>query len=212
MNDAHLQREGTSRRRRVLLTALLVVAGIVAVVGLATLFFVATTQEFEPDAAQRAALFSAADVAGSFDITYDPALERWTGESYFDASWELSYEYDGDGLYIMSTISGEPSVDDAAITYESTWQGMRLGVQFADAPDTELRDASDLFRWGDDSRFGFMHSADTPFATYFIGRQDARVVSLIVGGLLLDDEASTRALLEPALAQAVAIDVDLDDG
>jgi hypothetical protein len=89
---------------------------------------------------------------------------------------------------------------------------MRLGVQFADAPDTELRDASDLFRWGDDSRFGFMHSADTPFATYFIGRQDARVVSLIVGGLLLDDEASTRALLEPALAQAVAIDVDLDDG
>ena len=201
MTDSHLQGEATSRRRRLLLTVALVFAGVVAVIGLAVLFFVATTQEFEPDEAQRRALLTAVDITAAFDLDYDPALERWSGERYFDESWELSYEYEGDGLYIMSTVTGETSVDDAALTYESSWQGMRIGVQFADAPDTELRDASELFAWGDASRFGFMTSEGAPFATYLLTRKDTRVVSVIVGGVLLDDEASTRALLEPALAQ-----------
>lgn len=210
MSGRHLPGEATSRRRRLLLTVGLVFAGIVAVIGLAILFFVATTQEFELNAAQRQALLSVADFTAGFHVDYDPALDRWSGERYFDESWELSYEYESDELYVMSTISGEPSVDDAGLTYESTWQGMRLGVRFVDAVDLELRDASGLFAWGDESRFGFMTSGGVPFSTYFLARKDTRVVSFIVTGVLLDDEASTRALLEPVLARAATIDVDRD--
>ena len=174
-----------------ILGILLLFAGLVA-------FFFLTASEFEPTTTQKETLITIDYVAETFEVDPTQGTEEWTSEEYFDGSREIYYLYEDEYNLVDCTITIEGSKSDAITTYTSSWQGFKLGTKIGDS-EVELNEQSDLFSWGDDSKFVFQGIGGDRDGFVFIARKDTKVYFLDIWGFILEDPEDISAFLLPKL-------------
>lgn len=136
---------------------------------------------------------------------YAPNLagETVTKTRYLDHSYEIQYTYeipeDESAPYLSYMLNFEPTETDANSTYFSLWGGSRIAFYAFGAADVQVDENDDLFRWGDESRFGILRSRGRPFGNVFVARRGKTVVYLLVTGIYFEDGQSVSALLTPYL-------------
>jgi hypothetical protein len=136
------------------------------------------------------------------DFTPDPTRESIRKERYIDRSWELEYEYDDPSEaapYLTCSVGWEPKVSDAVTGYLMMWHGGTAALRFgADTPLTVV-ERNDLFRWGDQSRFGILTRNGNPVGNVFMARHGKTVFYVLFSGVYFDDAEALAELLKPVL-------------
>ena len=139
------------------------------------------------------------------DFEPDSNYELLQKIRYIDWSYEVEYEYDEsdnvDAPYLSCTLNLERKRSDVLTTYVAAWNAAVIGMQIAGNTDVTVDERNELFRWGDQSRFGILKSNEEPYGNMFVARNDKRVFFLVVSGVYFDDPDSIRELLMPVLDQ-----------
>ena len=172
---------------------------IALVVGFGALF-VLTGEETPPNPAERAMLVDIAALGGDFEI--DPSRERALKTTYFDKSWELTYEYDDprEGApYLDCTVTFERKRSDTLTSYTALWASARLGIQAFGEGDVDLVEPDDGYEWGEASKFAILTTEGAPAGNVFIARKGTAIFFLIVAGWYYEDPADFGAMIEPYL-------------
>lgn len=185
------------------LIPLTIIASLALVVALG-LFFNMTGEVLAPTAEEEALVLDI-DHLSDWMVDYVPdfARETLTKTRYLDRSYELDYTYDvpddENAPYLSYTLTFEPSQTDAGRTYVSYWSGTRVAFFAFGTSDVTIDERNDLFRWGDESRFGLLTTEGQPFGNVFVAREGNRVVYFLISGLYFDDAEQITALLDPYL-------------
>jgi hypothetical protein len=133
----------------------------------------------------------------------DPAGETLEKTRYIDDSYEIEYVYDlpenDEAPYLSYTLTFEPSTSDASTTYVSLWGGTKVAFYVFGDVQVDVQEKNELFRWGDESRFGLLVAEGRPFGNVFVAKKDKRVVYLLVSGIYFDDPESFSSFLTPYL-------------
>jgi len=179
------------------------VASLGAVVGLGALFNLTAT--------------NVALAAGERDLVVDIShLKGWmegytpnlSGESlqktrYIDDSFEIEYVYDlpedDKAPYLSYSVTFEPSASDANTTYVSLWGGTKVAFYVFGELQVDVQEKNEIFRWGEESRFGLLLADGRPFGNVFVAKKEKRVVYLLVSGIYFDDTESFSDFLTPYL-------------
>jgi hypothetical protein len=136
---------------------------------------------------------------------YSPNLasESVKKTRYIDRSYEIQYTYevpdDDSAPYLSYLLNFEPTETDANSTYFSLWGGSKVAFYAFGAVKVDVDEKDDLFRWGDESRFGILRAEGRPFGNVFIARKGKTVVYLLLTGVYFADSESVSALLTPYL-------------
>lgn len=167
----------------------------------ATVLFVATSTDTVPTQTEMKTVMTIDDLSPwVVDFTPNKSLEKKTRTTYFDDSYDITYEYEhGDELYLYSSFTGEGSADDAKYSYS----GIILGGMVADNEIEEIS-RNDLFSWGDKSEFAIMHFKGEPIGNCFAGRKGGKVFHVVFSGVYFDDAESIRELFIPVLNRVEA--------
>jgi hypothetical protein len=180
-----------------------------AFVGLGALFNMTGTEEALAPG-ERELLLDIGHLSGWMQ-GYAPIL---TGETvkktrYVDHSCEIQYTYevpdDDSAPYLSYLLNFEATDADASSTYFSLWGGSQVAFYAFGAVDVKVDENDDLFRWGDESRFGVLRVKDKPFGNVFIARRGKTVVYLLVTGIYFEDPESVEELLNPYLEKLDAL-------
>jgi hypothetical protein len=99
-------------------------------------------------------------------------------------------------------------VSDAKTTYVSLWGGTKVAFYVFGEVQVDLQEKNELFRWGDESRFGLLLADGRPFGNVFVAKKEKRVVYLLVSGIYFDDTESFSAFLSPYLERLDAFPVE----
>lgn len=209
-------RRGKPRPRPWLWILILIPLGLVAalgaIVGLGALFNLTGTN-VALAAGERELVVDITHLQGWME-GYTPNL---TGESlsktrYIDDSFEIEYVYDvpedDEAPYLSYSVTFEPSVSDASTTYVSLWGGTKVAFYVFGEVQVEVREMNEIFRWGDESRFGLLLAGDRPFGNVFVAKKGKRVVYLLVSGIYFDDSESFSGFLTPYLEKLDAFSVE----
>jgi hypothetical protein len=133
----------------------------------------------------------------------DPAGETLEKTRYIDDSYEIEYVYDlpenEEAPYLSYTLTFEPSASDASTTYVSLWGGTKVAFYVFGEVEVDVQEKNEIFRWGDESRFGLLVAEGRPFGNVFIAKKDKRVVYLLVSGIYFDDTENFSNFLTPYL-------------
>ena len=135
--------------------------------------------------------------------TPDLAGERMTKTRYFDDSYEIEYVYDlpddEEAPYLTYSLTFEGTEADARGTYTSIWGGTNVAFMMLGDTEVSVDERSELFRWGDFSRFGVLTTDGVPFGNVFLARRGSMVVYLLLAGVYFDEGESVSELLTPYL-------------
>ena len=93
----------------------------------------------------------------------------------------------------MCSITVEPSISDARISYTAVKAGFSLG--FSGEPGVKRVKRNDLFRWGDASEFSLLKASGLSFGNVFVGRKGKRVYMITVSGVYFDESKEIREFL-----------------
>ena len=99
---------------------------------------------------------------------------------------------------LSCTITIERKASDALTSYITEWQALKLGNHLNEA-DVELKEANEIFSWGDDSKFAFQVSENERYGFSFITRKEKKIYFVDAWGLLLEDPDEVSAFLTPKL-------------
>ena len=142
----------------------------------------------------------------------DPAGETIEKTRYIDDSYEIEYVYDlpenDEAPYLSYTVTFEPSTSDASTTYVSLWGGTKVAFYVFGEVKVDVQEKNELFRWGDESRFGLLVADGRPFGNVFVAKKDKRVVYLLVSGIYFDDSESFSSFLTPYLERLDAFSAE----
>ena len=182
----------------VILGLFLSFGGVVVLIVGGGAFFLLTAKDVPVTTADREAVLDISDVALWIDdFSPDSSKESLKKTKYIDKSYEIEYEYDDslndDAPYLMCSITVEPSISDARISYTAVKAGFSLG--FSGEPGVKRVARNDLFRWGDDSEFSLLKASGLSFGNLFVGRKGKRVYMITVSGIYFDESAEIRDLL-----------------
>jgi hypothetical protein len=138
------------------------------------------------------------------DYVPDPRNETITKTRYIDRSLEIEYVYDGGAdesePYLQCCVSWEPKLGDARAGYVAMWGGAKLGITYLAETEAEVVERNDLFRWGDQSRFGIITADGAPCGNIFIARKGRFVFLLAIGGVYFDEGQAFGEWVTPALS------------
>ena len=182
----------------VILGLFLSFGGVVVLIVGGGAFFLLTAKDVPVTTADREAVLDITDVALWIDdFSPDSSKESLKKTKYIDKSYDIEYEYDDslndDAPYLMCSITVEPSISDARISYTAVKAGFSLG--FSGEPGVKRVARNDLFRWGDDSEFSLLKASGLSFGNVFVGRKGKRVYMITVSGIYFDESAEIRDLL-----------------
>ena len=182
----------------VILGLFLAVGGVVVLIVGGGAFFLLTAKDIPVTSADREAVLDITDVALWIDdFSPDTSRESLKKTKYLDKSYEIEYEYDDslndDAPYLLCSITVEPSISDARISYTAVKAGFSLG--FSGEPGVKRVARNDLFRWGDDSEFSLLKASGLSFGNVFVGRKGKRVYMITVSGVYFDESKEIRDLL-----------------
>ena len=186
------------------LTPLAVVGTAALLLGLGLVFN--ASGKSEPLSADERALLLDIEHLVQWMDGYQPNVQREAASKtrFLDDSYELQYSYDvsedDESPYLTYSITFERNEIDARTTYASFWGGTRVGFLLGDV-DFHVDERGELFRWGDESKFGILKADGRPFGNVFLARSGTTVVYLLVAGLYFDESRSVEALLEPYLGR-----------
>ena len=207
-DDYDYDRAAPKKKRKIWLWFLipaLIVLPILAIIGYGALY-VLTADTKPATEADRAVVIDGAMIADWTD-GFDPQaeFEVFSRLTYLDGTKELEYEYDEElndsAPWISCTVTYERRRADAVTSYEGAWLGIVGALKLSGEPVT-CEDRSDLFRWGDRSRFGVLKHDGDPYGNLFSARKGKLVYFFMITGLYFDDAASIKELLEPVLNRA----------
>ena len=109
--------------------------------------------------------------------TPDLAGERMTKTRYVDDSYKIEYVYDlpddEAAPYLTCSLTFESTEADARGTYTSIWGGTKVAFMMLGDTEVSVDERSELFHWGDFSRFGVLTTDGIPFGTFFSGGGEA---------------------------------------
>ncbi len=187
-------------------------AALAAVIGLGALFNLSGTS-VALAAGERELVVDIAHLGGWMEgYTPDPAGETLEKTRYIDDSYEIEYVYDlpenDEAPYLSYTVTFEPSASDASTTYVSLWGGTKVAFYVFGEVQVEVQEKNELFRWGDESRFGLLLAEGRPFGNVFVAKKGKRVVYLLVSGIYFDDSESFSGFLTPYLERLDAFSVE----
>jgi hypothetical protein len=156
----------------VILGIFLSIGGVVVLIVGGGAFFLLTAKEVPVTTADREAVLDITDVALWIDdFSPDTSKESLKKTKYIDKSYDIEYECDDpvndDAPYLMCSITVEPSISDARISYTAVKAGFSLG--FSSEPGVKRVERNDLFRWGDNSEF-FPPESERPFFRQLVRR------------------------------------------
>jgi hypothetical protein len=181
----------------------------VAFVGLGTLYNMTGTEETLAPG-ERELMLDIGHLAGWMEgYAPDLADETVTKTRYADHSYDIQYTYevptDDSAPYLSYMLNFEPTETDADSTYFSLWGGSKVAFFAFGAMDVAVDEQDDLFRWGDESRFGVLRTEGKPFGNVFIAKRGKTVVYLLVTGIYFEDADNLSALLTPYLEKLDAL-------
>ncbi len=192
----------TQRKSRTLLYVFLGLflaagGGVVLFVGGGALFML-TAKEVPVTVADKEVVLGIEDVDLWLDgFSPDSSKESLKKTKCLDKSDDIEYEYDDslddDAPYLMCSITVEPSISDARISYTAVKTGLSLG--FCGEPGVKRVPRNDLFRWGDKSEFSLLKADGLSFGNLFVGRKGKRVYMITLSGVFFDDPVEIRDLL-----------------
>ena len=188
------------------------VAAVAAVVGLGALFNLTGTN-VALAAGERELVVDISHLKGWMEgYTPDPSGETLQKTRYIDDSFEIEYVYDlpqdDEAPYLSYSVTFEPSPSDANTTYVSLWGGTKVAFYVFGEVQVEVQEKNELFRWGDESRFGLLLADGRPFGNVFVAKKGKRVVYLLVSGIYFDDSESFSGFLTPYLEKLDAFPVE----
>ena len=186
----------------VILGLLLSVGGVVVVFVGGGAFFLLTAKDAPVTVADREAVLGITDVALWIDdFLPDTSKESLKKTRFLDKSYDIEYEYDdllnNDAPYLLCSITIEPSLSDARISYAAMKAGFGLG--FSGEPGVKRALRNDLFRWGDKSEFSLLEADGRSFGNLFVGRKGKRVYMITISGVYFDETAAIHELLDEKL-------------
>jgi len=197
-------RRGEGRRKTVLAVVIgLVVAGVVlftAIIGFGLLYEL-SARELDVSEEIEASVLTIHDAAEWFELDIKPGLEVWDTDFYFDRSAQVYYSYNDeeDSIYINCNLTYEPKKSDALMSYGIEWGSLELTNRLGPGEPITLEDQSDLFRWGDASRFAFQHFDGERYGMAFVTRKGGKVFFLDCWGIVLEDEDEIAEFIVPHL-------------
>ena len=182
----------------------LAAVGTVALLLALSVLFKASGETLEPTREERALLLDIWHLS-SWMAGYTPDLsgERMTKTRYFDDSYEIEYVYDlpddQAAPYLTYSLTFEGTEADARGTYTSIWGGTKVAFMMLGDTEVSVDERSELFQWGDFSRFGVLTTDGIPFGNVFLARRGSLVVYLLLAGVYFDEGQSISELLTPYL-------------
>ncbi len=187
-------------------------ASVAAVIGLGALFNMSGTS-VALAAGERDLVVDISHLKGWMeDYSPDPTGETVEKTRYIDDSYEIEYVYDlpdnDEAPYLSYTLTFEPSVSDANTTYVSLWGGTKVAFYVFGEVQVDVQEKNEVFKWGDESRFGLLVAEGLPFGNVFVAKKDKRVVYLLVSGIYFDDAESFSSFLTPYLERLDAYSVE----
>lgn len=195
------------RKRRVALWIVLIPVGIIASVALVVgvgFFFHYTASEIPVTEKDREMILDISTLARWIE-GYKPDVGKETvvKRRFWDRTVELEYEYsvpeDEGAPYLQFVVGFERKRSDAVIAYHSMWGGAKLGLHFGGEAEVSIKERNDLFKWGDQSRFGMLVHKGSPGGNVFVARKGKRVVTVVIAGIYFDDRETISELLTPVL-------------
>ena len=153
-----------------------VVVGLIGIVAFAALYMF-SAQELEISEEVMDAVLTVEDAEEWFEIDIKKELEEWDSERYFDGSAQIYYYYNDEeeSIYINCNLTYEPKRSDALMAYGIEWGGLKLSNQVGPGDPIGLDEQSDLFEWGDASKFAFQTLDGEPYGLAFVARKDGKV-------------------------------------
>lgn len=193
------------RRKWPWIVALAIGVPVAAIVAFALFawYYVKSAKELPVTEADRRVVLTADDVARVFPaLEVRPSAATIKKVRYLDGSHEVEYEYeartdDGISLYVSSSVSVEPTIDDAVMSYNSIGVGVDVGMAFAGKTTPRIR--NDLFRWGEVSSHSVLEREFGPVGNVLIVRQGKHVFFATVIGVHLTDPEEISQLFTPVL-------------
>ena len=190
----HADRPRRLRRRWLLLAGVpLVFAAVIAVGSLAVaLAYESSKTPLPVSAADRALVLEIEELRAGLNGRDAPGgqLEKF---GYFDGSWEVTYRFEDDALFLVSNVSREAGERDARVALRAAWSGPGVG--------TELIEGAALvevegFEAGDEARLGRIEVEGQPIGSVAAVRIGHCVVTLVLQGECLAAVADVDALAE----------------
>lgn len=194
------------RRRTWLLVVVLAIGvpvGGVALLGLLGWLFVASAKELPVAEKDRNAVLKAEDVVEFFPVLeVHPAAATIKKVRYLDGSHDVEYEYEshrgGDlELYVTCTVTVERNPSDAIASYATLGAFTQLGMSIAGNVKVVPRD--DLFRWGDASSHALIENEFGTVGNLFRARSGKYIFDVTIIGVYFDDAETLAELLKPRL-------------
>lgn len=180
------------------------VIGILALVVMAGFLFIWSAKSLEVTPADRQLVVTVDELLPWLDdFSPDYAAESIEKTRYFDGSWEVEYVYDHPAedraLFINSSVTVEPTLQDAKTSYASQGVGLRIGFSLQNHTEIKLTDRDDLFRWGDQSQCKLITVDGQTVGNIFLARSEKRIFCVVISGLAIEDRATLGQLLTPHL-------------
>jgi len=164
--------------------------------------FLATGKEHPVTDADRAVLVTPARLAEHAEW-FTPLEDREVVKKvrYLDGSWELSCEYEhpegDDRVYLLCTLTREPSRREAATTYTAAGAATDIAMRLE---DLVTRERDDLLRWGRRSRCVLLETEDgAPVGNWFHCLDGETVFDVYLAGVYFDDAEALSGFLTPVL-------------
>ncbi|MCA8923831.1 MAG: hypothetical protein KDD82_18620 [Planctomycetes bacterium] len=193
-------------RRRWLLLALapVLLAGVVAVgsVGVAVAYESSKTP-LPVSPADRALVLEVGDLEGELRgrRATPGSLEKF---GYFDGTWEVTYRYEDDALFLVSTVSREGGERDARVALRAAWTGLRVGAELVEG-EVELTPVEG-FALGDEARLARVEVDRQPIGSVAAVRVGHCVVTVVLQGRCFADAAEAEAALARSLLAVAEVE------
>lgn len=195
----------TDTRRKTVLGVVIglvvaIILGLILVVAVAGLYLF-SAQELELSDEVLEAVLTVDDAEEWFEIDIKREFEEWDAERYFDGSAQVYYYYNDDAgsIYINCNLTYEPKRSDALMAYGIEWGGLKLSNNVGPGESIQLDEQSDLFQWGDASKFAFQTLDGEPYGMAFVARKDGKVFFLDLWGMVLEEPEEIEEFLLPHL-------------
>lgn len=181
----------------------LIGAAVLGVIGLVAfvVFFMLSASDLDISDEIRAAVLTVEDAEKWFEIETKENLEEWDAERYFDGSAQVYYFYNDEeeSIYINCNLTYEPKQSDALVAYGIEWGGLKLANRVGYDDPIKIDEQSDLFEWGDASRFAFQSIDGEINGMAFVARKDGKVFFLDLWGMVLEDADEIEEFILPHL-------------
>ena len=154
-------------------------------------------KDFPVTDADREVVVRATDLEGWLSTEVDETLAKMTKKRDLFGTYELEYEYDGDGLYVTTIATFDKTESDARTTFSMSKIG--FGVGLLSEQKMQKVERNDLFSGGDKSVVYELEMDGTSVGNAVLVRKDARTLFVIFVGPHIDDADELAELLDPHL-------------